>query len=392
MSRSMGCSFPYLSYANERACLPRHSAVSCFLFSLLSLSCSGPPDEELPSLQYVTTARQFGPVWYRDPVGAVSPDGTRLAYAVQRHLWVTRVEGGPPNELSYSDYRIRYLTWLPDSLHVAVYEQGGRRWWLHDIRDHTRKPLWADVDSLRGTDGSGNAVAAPVSRVLQLAWSPNGESVAGVVPERDGATLWIVSDDGREAQVHRSDARLSFPTWTGAGDGLACVVDTEDHPRMASPCTDASNAADGPEAYGRIAFAAGGRLLYHAVPNERGVLDLWSRDLATGTRRRLTGFSRDAYAPTVATGDVVLFKTQICRTHVAGVLADGGTTTALAGFTSETPSWGPHRAVYRPDVRELEAGRGRRGLPRHRPGCGDHRGRLGNHRDRAGPDRRGFGI
>ena len=36
-----------------------------------------------PRLQYVTTAHQAGPVGYRDPVGAVSPDGVWLAYVVE---------------------------------------------------------------------------------------------------------------------------------------------------------------------------------------------------------------------------------------------------------------------------------------------------------------------
>ncbi len=42
-------------------------------------------------LRYVTTVRQIGPVAYRDPLGAMSPDGTWLATTSGLHLRVQRV-------------------------------------------------------------------------------------------------------------------------------------------------------------------------------------------------------------------------------------------------------------------------------------------------------------
>ena len=37
-------------------------------------------------LRFVVEARQLGPVGYRDPVGAMSPDGQWLAYASEGRL------------------------------------------------------------------------------------------------------------------------------------------------------------------------------------------------------------------------------------------------------------------------------------------------------------------
>ena len=40
---------------------------------------------------WIATAHQFGPVGYRDPPGAISPDGQRIAYAEGRWLRVARL-------------------------------------------------------------------------------------------------------------------------------------------------------------------------------------------------------------------------------------------------------------------------------------------------------------
>jgi len=74
-------------------------------------------------------------------------------------------------------------------------------------------------------------------------------------------------------------------------------------------------------------------------------VDLWSVAAAGGTAQRLTSFSRDTYAPSVAADGTVLFKVQSYRTVVARAAADGGPTDLLASFRSETPSWHPGGAL-----------------------------------------------
>jgi Tol biopolymer transport system component len=77
------------------------------------------------------------------------------------------------------------------------------------------------------------------------------------------------------------------------------------------------------------------------MPNDKGTLDLWALPAAGGRAGILTAFARDSYAPSVATDGRILFKVQSYRTHIAMSSADGGSSTPLATFQSETPSWDP---------------------------------------------------
>ena len=92
---------------------------------------------EGPRLHFVTTARQFGPVGYRDPAGAMSPDGVWLAYSVGRMLRTQRIDGGPVHEVGAINSQIRYIAWLPNSRHVAVQDRdpdsGARSWLVFDV-------------------------------------------------------------------------------------------------------------------------------------------------------------------------------------------------------------------------------------------------------------------
>src|SRR5215471_11701546 len=86
-------------------------------------------------LHYVTTAHQAGPVGFRDPNGAISPDGTWLAYISNRHLYLHRVEGSMTTELFPDENTKIGLAWLPDSRHLAVQEvafASEPRWFQYD--------------------------------------------------------------------------------------------------------------------------------------------------------------------------------------------------------------------------------------------------------------------
>ncbi|MDP2052477.1 MAG: hypothetical protein Q8L75_02490, partial [Acidobacteriota bacterium] len=57
--------------------------------------------------------------------------------------------------------------------------------------------------------------------------------------------------------------------------------------------------------------------------------------------RRLSSFSRDAYAPSVAADGTTIFKVQSYRTVLADAPAAGGPTRQLTTFQAETPSYHP---------------------------------------------------
>lgn len=297
-------------------------------------------------LQYVTTARQLGPIGYRDPLGAVSPDGVWLAYTSAHHLFLQRVVGGPIAELGPLQGMASDLAWLPDGRHLAVREvpldETAGPWLLYDVSTGARTPLWPDRRTLHGErEGGGEqpVIDLDPARLVQLAWSPDGARVAGIVPAGPGAGLWIVEADGAGARVRTSDAALSYPAWTPGGE-VACLASSSDRQRLTLPCATGRDVV-GQDAYGPVAFSPAGDRLYYGAPNERGVLDLWSRSLGAGRAEPLTRFARDAYAPGVMRDGGVLFKTQDYRVFVAVAPAGGGPTRAVTTFMSENPTWSP---------------------------------------------------
>src|SRR6185295_7797125 len=116
-----------------------------------------PPEAAM--LTWVAEAHQLGPVGYRDPAGALSPDGQWIAYSEGRFLRVRRAGGGPAADLPAGDAQIRNLTWSPDSQQIVA--DGFRTpagWALYDRVVGTRSGLWSNHDPLMATlDGGGGA-------------------------------------------------------------------------------------------------------------------------------------------------------------------------------------------------------------------------------------------
>src|SRR5258705_6900897 len=93
---------------------------------------------EAAPLTWVAEAHQLGPVGYRDPAGALSPDGQWIAYSEGRFLRVRRASGGPAADLPAGDAQIRNLTWSPDSQRI--------------VADGYQTPTgWASYDRVAGT-------------------------------------------------------------------------------------------------------------------------------------------------------------------------------------------------------------------------------------------------
>lgn len=281
--------------------------------------------QNAPRLHYVSTAHQAGPVGYRDPIGVVSPNGEWLATAVNRHLYIQRVRGGPRVELMPSDRLKPWITWLPDSAHLAVQEQeapGIAEWFLVDVPGAGRKPLWKPD--------------APARRMSQVAWSPDSKKIAGIV---SGNELWITDADGNAPRITKSTARLAFPVWVINGE-VACLAGNDGRFRVVAPCGDPNaRALSDRDTYGPFALSPNADTLYFGSLNDRGALDLWSRRLPDGRSEQLTHFARDTYAPIVSRDGNVIFKTQIFNAQVATASSAGGPSSVLTDFQSETPTW-----------------------------------------------------
>jgi len=209
-------------------------------------------------------------VGYRDPLGAVSLDGTLLAFTSGRHLRLRRFEGGPVSDLGPADRNLTHIAWLPDSRHLVSYgrnpETGEASWLLHDVGTGSREPLWRDQP---GT-----------SRLRQLGWVADGTSVG--VALRDAVTdLVKLAADGTVLEATPSLLRLSFPAPSPDGRTVACLALVDGRPRLSLPCGK-DPGQDAPAAYGPVAFSPDGASLYYSTPNEGGTLDLWSRSLRDG--------------------------------------------------------------------------------------------------------------
>ncbi|MGH9372872.1 MAG: hypothetical protein ACRD15_15210 [Vicinamibacterales bacterium] len=215
------------------------------------------PSAEPHRLTWVATAQQYGPVGYRDPAGAISPDGRWIAYSEGRFLRVRPIDGGPDVGLPAGDAQIRRLEWSADGRTI--------------VTDGAAAGAWARFDRMRSS---------------------------------------------REPLTSRpafQDTAIALPK------GLV--------------------------SHGPVAASPDRATIYYAAANDAGTVDLWSVAAAGGAARRLTSFSRDTYAPTVAADGTVLFKVQSYRTVVARAAAAGGPTEPLADFRSETPSWHPGGAL-----------------------------------------------
>ncbi len=310
------------------------AAVLLFAGLALWLAPSGEPNPSTERLTWVAEAHQFGPVGYRDPAGAISPDGRWIAYSEGRFLRVRSAAGGPFVDLPEGEAQIRNIAWSADSRSILAdgfQTQSG--WAVYDRVDGSRRPLWSDRDPLGG---------AKVSDLRQPAWSSDGRSVAAIVNGRDGQDLWTIAADGSSAHAQRMAHRIAFPAWTPRGQ-IACVTTTDGRMRLTIPCGGDHIVTTDPDldVYGPVAFSPDAATVYLSFANASGTLDLWSAPVAGGRARRLTSFSRDTYAPTVSSDGAVFFKVQSYRTFVALVAAGGGPSRPLATFQSETPSWDP---------------------------------------------------
>jgi len=288
------------------------------------------PGGEPPRLTYVTTAHQLGVVGYRDPVGVISPDATRLAYSEGRHVRVMPIGGGVPQTLPAGDGQIRFLAWAGNDTLVAEDTGADVRWQQYNLSGDAaiRTPLWDGKD---------------VNHLRQPAWSADGKSVAALATGKEGAELWRISADGVTRERTTLAGRPSSPAWTPSGE-VACISNEGGRPRLSIPCGAPELRFDPDlDVIGPLAFSADGKEAYFASPNDQGMVELWAAEPAKSRARRLTSFSRDAYAPSVAANGTTLFKVQSYRTFLADAPATGGTTRQLTTFQSETPSFHPSR-------------------------------------------------
>ncbi len=305
-----------------------HSAI---VLAVVGCTTRTSEPNDAPALHYLATAEQLGPVAYRDPLGGVSPDGRWLAFVERDRVHVVPVGGGVVRVLGPGTRSIRFLAWRSDSRTLAVrervFDRSRQEWWLYDRVDGSRTRLWPE-----------RAAEPDLGDLDMLAWFSAGTRVAGVARADGQSTVWVMDAAGEGAEARATGVRLTFPAWSPDGR-LACLSVEGDEQLLRYPCEESAPLFSDQEAYGPITFTPDGESIFYASPGEGGFLDLWERSAAGERPRRLTAFARDAYAPSAGADGAVVLKSQDYRTFLATVPAEGGPSTPLTTFQSETPSW-----------------------------------------------------
>ena len=130
-------------------------------------------------LAWFATAHQFGPVGYRDPAGAISPDGQWVAYSEGRFLRVRATGGGPVIDLPAGEAQIRNLSWHPDSRTILADGYRRRAAGRCDRVARTRRGLWADRATLTAALAGSGTATARAADLRQAAWSCDGDDRGG---------------------------------------------------------------------------------------------------------------------------------------------------------------------------------------------------------------------
>ena len=308
---------------------------------LWSRQRSTAPLLETPAqLAYVTTAHQLGVVGYRDPVGAISPDGRLIAFSEGRWLFEMPIGGGARVELAAAEGQIRHVAphgssgeWLFDG------GDAGTRWWVASSRAPARA-LFGTRGELEGMAG-GETVRARVTALGQLVTSHDGKWIAGVVRAQGGSELWKIVSDGSKAEVTRVAGPIAWPAWSAAGD-LACTRLVDGRWRLSLPCGQESIALQPDiDVMGPLAVSPATGDAFFASPTSAGMVELWSVSRENRRARRVAAFSRDTYAPSITTAGEVLFKTQSYRTSVAELDLASSKAQQLSTLQAETPSYHP---------------------------------------------------
>ena len=230
------------------------AAMLLFAGLALWLARTGESHPSMERLTWIAEAHQLGPVGYRDPAGAISPDGRWIAYSEGRFLRVRAAGGGPLVESAAGEAQIRNIAWGADSRSIlADGFQTQPGWALYDRVDGARRHRSGAI-AIRSRDDREGVRPAAAGVVA------DGRSIAAIVNGRDGQDLWTIAADGSSADAQRMAHRIAFPAWTPRGD-IACVTTTTAVARLTIPCGGDRVVKTDPDldVYGPIAFSPGRR-------------------------------------------------------------------------------------------------------------------------------------
>ena len=190
----------------------------------------------------------------RDAAPALSPDGTRIAYASDQdgnfEIYTVETAGGEPVRRTFAAGSDTDPAWFPDNRTLAfVSDRGGEAavWRLDEdgsvrllvpgavdpaVAPEGRRLAFARADQagnqrigVAGADGSQarilSAAIEPAWDHKQPAWSPDGERLAFVVHNKG---IWSMTAAGEAARRITPDSQIDLePAWSPDGRSLYCT-------------------------------------------------------------------------------------------------------------------------------------------------------------------------
>ena len=185
-----------------------------------------------PRLTYIATAHQLGVVGYRDPVGVIARDGSRIAYSEGRHLYEELTTGGARVELAEAAGQIRHVA--PGSEGEWIFEDAATspRWWIAKAAS-PKRPLFSTAAIEVSLAGGTRRIS--VDALRQLSLSPDGRAVVAIASSQAGADILRIALDLARSDLVHTGTGLAAPAWTATGE-VACIVTTEGRPRLSMPC------------------------------------------------------------------------------------------------------------------------------------------------------------
>ncbi len=286
-------------------------------------------------LSYLASERQLGPVAYRDPLGAPSPDGAWLATTSGLRLFLRPLQGGAVRELGPGTQRVNELVWSLDSrtlyAHESNYPRTEHGWFEYDPITGDRAEAAAIKRMFGGVEASAGVAGISSGQFRNLSFGP-ASAAATLTANGASRLLRFDLETGRARQI-ASSSRFHATAWHPDGT-VACV--RGEARELELDCGGSRNLVAA-NVYDRVVIDSSGRVVF-ARTDESGTLDLW--ESANGAEpHRLTRFARDAYAPYLVAGDEIVFRVQDYRISLATIPATGGEVQTVTTFQSETPSW-----------------------------------------------------
>ena len=207
-------------------------------------------------------------------VTRVSPDGSKLAYAVPEDagsaVYLSDLEGNKPRRLFGTGYRVLQLTWSPDGARVAVLAERGRG-----------QPEPSSLFVASTAVGSPRRLMEEFADLYSVTWSRGGKSLF-VAANKDGMDgIWRVNlADGSTSQISHGAALELCPSMD---DSFLYLLQRPFNLMRLS----IGQGTEEQVATGVLRFAVGENELYlvrqDSTPPEAKGVNLYRADLAAGT-------------------------------------------------------------------------------------------------------------